>query len=124
MLESDIVPCMMFPPVSPYTRSMSGGASTCRWITEDLKFGAYSLSTSKHRSANLSRSTSQVESFRWYGAYWMNTLRMCLPGGARVESRAVAMVHSSIGSRAQRPYLASSYARSMYSMPGQMCMVP
>src|SRR5205823_10845401 len=54
-----IAPWKMFPPVRLKTRSRSGGASTWRSMTALLKFGAYSFTTSKHRSANASRWSSQ-----------------------------------------------------------------
>src|ERR1035438_1025913 len=48
---------------------------------------------------------------------------MCLPGGASDGSYTVGMVISIIGECEGWPYLASSQARSMYSIDGQMCMV-
>src|SRR5436190_869890 len=70
----------MFPPVRLKTRSRSGGASTWRSMTALLKFGAYLFSTSKHRSANASRWSSQELSRSSYGAYWMNIDIRWLPG--------------------------------------------
>ena len=49
---------MMLPPVSPNRCSRSSGESTCRAITDRLKFGAYSFIRSKQRSANFSFSAS------------------------------------------------------------------
>src|ERR1700730_7412318 len=48
---------------------------------------------------------------------------MCLPGGANDGSYIVGMVSSSSGDCEGCPYLASSQARSTYSIDGQMCMV-
>src|SRR5260370_33495094 len=48
---------------------------------------------------------------------------MCLPGGASDGSYIVGMVSSSSGDCEGCPYLASSQARSTYSVDGQMCMV-
>jgi hypothetical protein len=56
-LLSDIVPCMMLPPVSPNLFSRSVGAKTCRPMTERRKLGAYSFIRSKHRSAYFSFSS-------------------------------------------------------------------
>src|SRR6476469_11069303 len=75
-LLSDIVPCMMLPPVSPKRASMSRGDSTWRLITDFLKFGAYSLRMSKQRSANFSFAALYAAGvsapFTLYGKYWMN----------------------------------------------------
>src|ERR1700692_5036374 len=48
---------------------------------------------------------------------------MCLPGGASDGSYSVGTVSSSSGDCDGRPYLASSQARSTYSIDGQICMV-
>src|ERR1700732_2399518 len=48
---------------------------------------------------------------------------MCLPGGANDGSYRVGTVNSSSGDCDGRPYLASSQARSTYSIDGQMCIV-
>src|SRR5690348_16085030 len=48
---------------------------------------------------------------------------MCFPGGASDGSYMVGTVSSSSGDCDGRPYLASSQARSTYSIEGQMCIV-
>ena len=59
-------------------------------------------------TANASFAVSQVPSLSLYGAYCTNIDITCLPGGARVLSRADAIVHSTTGFRDGMPYLASS----------------
>ena len=48
----------------------------------------------------------------------------CLPGGAIAGSTSVGMIASMYGRRENRPYLASSYARSMYSTDGEKLIAP
>src|SRR5262245_59969838 len=106
--DSDIAPWKMLPPVSQYNRSRSNGESTCRCSTDRLKFGAYSLSTSKQRSANCSFTWSQFPSRNLVGAYWTNIDTMCWPGGAMLSSALVGMVTSRTGDDDGLPYLAST----------------
>src|SRR3954462_11310995 len=114
-LLSDITPCMMFPPVSPKRCSRSTGESTCRAITDRLKLGAYSFIRSKQRSAYFSFSaSSDSPGASRYGEYWVNIDITYLPGGGTVSSSTDGIVASMIGCCDGRPYLASSYARSMY----------
>src|SRR5688572_13055425 len=103
----------MLPPVRPNCRSISSGESTCRAMTDFLKFGAYSESISKHRSANFSFTSSHVAPRRWVGAYCTNIDIKYLPRGVTVGSTVEGMVHSRIGDSEGRPYFASSYAFSM-----------
>src|ERR1051326_2231095 len=86
-------------------------------------FGAYSSISDSTRLPKGSRSSSHVASRRVYGAYCRKIPMMCLPGGASDGSYIVGTVNSSKGRSEGRPYLASSQARSTYSMLGQMCMV-
>src|ERR1700733_12022811 len=104
-----IEPWKMLPPVNPNLASMSTGLSTWRSITDALKPGAYSSTTSKQRSANALRAaSSHGPSASSYGAYWQNIDMRCFPGGATVGSTADGIVHSTIGLAENRPYLASS----------------
>src|SRR5215475_16078796 len=48
----------------------------------------------------------------------------CLPGGATDGSVRLGITISIYGLREYLPYLASSYARSMYSIDGEMEMAP
>src|SRR6185437_15481879 len=85
--------------------------------------GAYSSIMSKTRRANGARNSSQLPSRNVYGAYCKKMPIICLPGGASEASYCVGEVSSSSGDRDGMPYLASSQARSTYSIDGQRCMV-
>ena len=78
-----------------------------------MKFGAYAFTTSKQRSAKVSRSASQHPSRSAYGAYCTNSDARCSPGGATVGSTTEGIVSSMTGAVEGRPYFASSWARSM-----------
>ncbi|MNC92768.1 hypothetical protein D3C83_92590 [compost metagenome] len=71
-------------------------------------FGAYSASVSITVSPSASRWSSQVPSFKWYGAYCTKHDITCFPGGASVASVSDGMTMSMYGRRENRPYLASS----------------
>src|SRR5882672_3508799 len=89
-----------------------------------FKFGACSAIVSTTTSPNASRRSSQVPSFKWYGAYCTKQDITCLPGGATDGSVRLGMTMSMYGRREKRPYLASSYARSMYSTDGEIEIAP
>ena len=80
-----IAPWKMLPPVRLNFASMSTGLSTWRSITDALKPGAYSSTTSKQLSANaFLAASSQRPPRSAYGAYWQNIDIRCFPGGATV----------------------------------------
>src|SRR6266550_8973887 len=87
-------------------------------------FGACSASVSITASPNASRSVSHEPDARSYGAYCTKHERMCLPGGATDGSVSVGITMSMYGRREKFPYLASSYARSMYSTLGEIEIAP
>src|SRR6478609_11504909 len=103
----------MLPSLRPHSRSRSGGVTTCRCRTIDLKLGAYSAIVFTTVSPKASRWSSQLLSARWYGAYWTKHDITCLPGGAIDGSVNDGMTMSMYGFLENRPYFASSYARSM-----------
>src|SRR5439155_7803976 len=107
-------PWKMLPSVSPSTSSRSRGESTCRCRMRSLMLGANRAmaSTTASPKASRSRSSHSLPSARWYGAYCTKQLTTCFPGGASEESTVVRISMSMKGSRENRPYLASSYARS------------
>ena len=67
---------------------------------------------------------SQSLSRRWYGAYWTNELMTALPGGAMSGSTVDWIAQSRYGRFEYQPYLASSKARSRYSIDGPMFVKP
>src|SRR5262252_6991441 len=87
-------------------------------------FGMYSLSVSITLSPNASRWSSHVPSANLYGAYCTKQESTCFPGGATDGSVKLGITMSMYGRREYRPYLASSYARSMYSMLGEIEIAP
>src|SRR5580765_7140998 len=89
-----------------------------------FKFGMYSLSVSITLSAKASRWSSQVPCASLYGAYCTKHDSTCFPGGATDGSVRLGITMSTYGRREKRPYLASSYARSMYSTLGEMDNAP
>src|SRR5579862_5153516 len=90
-----------------------------------LIFGAYSAMVLTTLSPNFSFSVSQSRPGRsLYGAYCTKHERMCFPGGATEGSVKVGMTMSMYGLREKLPYLASSYARSMYSTLGEIEIAP
>src|SRR5262245_8044281 len=67
---------------------------------------------------NASRFASSQPPVMLCGAYWMNALITCFPGGAMPGSIMDGKTMSMYGLREHCPYLASSYARSRYSRLG------
>src|SRR5689334_15747076 len=114
----------MLPSDNPNLCSISRGVSTCRCRMMSRKFGAYSERVLMTLSPNSSRFSSQFPSLRWYGAYWTKHDITCFPGGATEGSVRLGMTMSIYGRPENRPYLASSYARSIYSTLGEIETAP
>src|SRR5580704_12032341 len=103
---------------------MSSGVMNCFPTIMFLIFGAYSAIVSITVLPNASRCSSQFPLLNLYGAYCTKQERMCLPGGATEGSVSVGMTMSMYGRREKLPYLASSYARSIYSTLGEIEIAP
>src|ERR1700739_480488 len=87
--------------------------------------GMCSLMVSMTLSPKASRfASSQVPSASLYGAYCTKHDSTCLPGGATDGSVKLGITMSMYGRLEKCPYLASSYARSMYSIPGEIDIAP
>ena len=108
----------MLAPGRPNSLSRSAGLQKRRSTMRSSSPGMYSPSSLMQCSPKRSRSVSQLPSASSSGAWKMLALRMCFPGGARVGSATVGKRPQYIGPRDQRPYFASSNARSWYSMLG------
>src|SRR5208337_5532420 len=122
--SSESSPWKMLPSVSPHSRSRSSGVTTWRPTMMFFRFGANSAMVSTTLSPNASFFSSHVPSFSLYGAYCTKHDMTCLPGGATDGSVRLGMTMSMYGRREKWPYLASSYARSMYSIFGEMDIAP
>src|SRR5580692_10239891 len=89
-----------------------------------LMLGACSAMVLMTASPKASRWSSQVPLASLYGAYCTKQDITCLPGGATLGSVRLGITISIYGLREKLPYFASSYARSMYSMLGEMEIAP
>src|SRR5690606_21542801 len=111
--SSESSPWKMLPSDKPHSRSRSSGVTTWRCRMMSFRFGAYSAIVSTTASPKASRCSSHLPSARWNGAYCTKHDITCLPGGATVGSLSEGMTMSMYGRRENRPYFASSNARSM-----------
>src|SRR6478735_2754808 len=115
----------MLPSLRPKSRSRSRGVSTCLFRMMFFRFGAYSEMVSITVLPKASRWSSQFKPGRsLYGAYCTKHDITCFPGGATDGSVSEGITMSIYGLREKLPYLASSYARSMYSTLGEMEIAP
>src|SRR6185437_7274482 len=90
-----------------------------------FKFGAYSAMVFTTLLPNASRCSSQLSPGRsWYGADCTKHDITCVPGGATEGSVSDGITISIEGRREKVPYLAASYARSIYSTLGEMAIAP
>src|ERR1041385_5551010 len=90
-------PWKMFPSDSPNSRSRSKGVNTCRSMIKSLLFGACSAIVSTTVLPNSSRLSSQLPSFKLYGAYCTKHDITCLPGGATDGSVKLGITMSMYG---------------------------
>ena len=104
--------------------SMSNGDNTWRCKIKFFKFGANSERVFTTASPNASRCASFQPPLILYGAYCTKILMTCFPGGAMLGSIVVGIKTSMYGLREKHPYFASSYARSIYSMLGEISIMP
>src|SRR6185437_12221640 len=99
--------------------------STCLLMMMFFRFGAYSAIVSTTLLPNASRCSSQLSPGRsLYGAYCTKHDITCLPGGATDGSVSDGITISIYGRREKLPYLASSYACSIYSTLGEIEIAP
>src|SRR5262245_38026342 len=117
-------PAKMLPSDSPTVRSLSSGVRPSRWSTSDPKPGKNYSIVASTVSPRPSFSESQLLSRRWYGAYWTKQLITALPAGAMSGSTVDWIAVSRYGRFEYQPYLASSNARSRYSIDGPMLVNP
>src|SRR5215472_18034853 len=121
----DSSPWKMLPSLKPNSRSRSSGVSTCLLMMMFFRFGAYSEMVLITLLPKASRSSSQFSPGRsLYGAYCTKHDITCLPGGATEGSVSDGITISIYGRREKFPYFASSYARSMYSIVGEIEIAP
>src|SRR5215475_13333393 len=119
--SSESSPWKMLPSLKPNSRSRSSGVSTCLLLIMLFKLGAYSAMVSITLLPKASRWSSQFNPGRsLYGAYCTKHDMTCLPGGATDGSVSDGITMSMYGRREKLPYLASSYAFSMYSTLGEI----
>src|ERR1700689_188022 len=97
---------------------------TCLPMMMDFKFGAYSEIVSMTALPNASRCSSHVPLLSLYGAYCTKHDMTCFPGGATEGSVREGITISMYGRGENSPYFAWSYARSMYSVEGEIEIAP
>src|SRR5579871_449017 len=119
--SSESSPWKMLPSLNPHSRSRSKGVTTCFSMMMSFRLGAYSLIVSTTVLPKASFWSSQFNPGRsLYGAYCTKHDITCFPGGATDGSVSEGITMSIYGRREKLPYLASSYARSMYSTLGEI----